>query len=207
MPKGWFASRQQTWSCLYLNQHLWGWIARSLPLAQGKFTLKDIWWNLSTKETTKYARLCCLLVDIATQTLRDTFDTLPPPQKKDLGFHQPLVFQLIHWFTNNRKKREFTRLLGTVSFWAVKFPHERKFDARRRDVKKDDPRQLLAVTPVMELWVTILPRWLGVCINSKYWPKDATGSPGILNNNIKRSFSPRMMDWKTVTILLMLKWQ
>ena len=33
----------------------------------------------STKETTNYARLCRLLVDIGTQALRDTFDTIHPP--------------------------------------------------------------------------------------------------------------------------------
>ena len=33
----------------------------------------------STKETTNYARLCRLLVDIGTQVLRNTFDTIHPP--------------------------------------------------------------------------------------------------------------------------------
>ena len=33
----------------------------------------------STKETTNYARLCRLLVDIATQALRDKFDAIHPP--------------------------------------------------------------------------------------------------------------------------------
>ncbi|KAL9954860.1 hypothetical protein ACROYT_G042445 [Oculina patagonica] len=33
----------------------------------------------STKETTNYARLCRLLVDIGTQALRDTFDVIHPP--------------------------------------------------------------------------------------------------------------------------------
>ena len=33
----------------------------------------------STKETTNYARLCCLLVDIGTQALRDTLNSLHPP--------------------------------------------------------------------------------------------------------------------------------
>ena len=36
--------------------------------------------------------------------------------------------------------------------------------------------------------VAKLPRRLGSCNNSKYWAKDATGSPGILNNNTKGSF-------------------
>ena len=33
----------------------------------------------STKETKNYARLCCLLVDIGTQALRDTLNSLHPP--------------------------------------------------------------------------------------------------------------------------------
>ena len=33
----------------------------------------------STKETTNYARLCRLLVDVGTQALRDTFDGIHPP--------------------------------------------------------------------------------------------------------------------------------
>ncbi|XP_068734849.1 uncharacterized protein [Montipora capricornis] len=34
---------------------------------------------VSSKETTNYARLCRLLVDMGTQALRDTFDTIHPP--------------------------------------------------------------------------------------------------------------------------------
>ena len=33
----------------------------------------------STKETTNYARLCRLLVDVGTQALRDAFDAIHPP--------------------------------------------------------------------------------------------------------------------------------
>ena len=33
----------------------------------------------SSKETTNYARLCRLLVDVGTQALRDTFDAIHPP--------------------------------------------------------------------------------------------------------------------------------
>ena len=35
----------------------------------------------STKETTNYARLCRLLVDVGTQALRDTFDKIHPPAR------------------------------------------------------------------------------------------------------------------------------
>ncbi|XP_068685253.1 NLR family CARD domain-containing protein 4-like isoform X2 [Montipora foliosa] len=35
----------------------------------------------STKETTNYARLCRLLVDVGTQALRDTFDRIHPPNR------------------------------------------------------------------------------------------------------------------------------
>jgi len=37
--------------------------------------------------------------------------------------------------------------------------------------------------------VTNLAHQLGSCINSKYWAKDATDSPGISNNETIRSFS------------------
>ena len=33
----------------------------------------------STKETTNYARLCRLLIDVGTQALRDAFDAIHPP--------------------------------------------------------------------------------------------------------------------------------
>lgn len=35
--------------------------------------------HASTKETTNYARLCRLLVDVGSQTLRETFDKIHPP--------------------------------------------------------------------------------------------------------------------------------
>ena len=40
----------------------------------------------STKETTNYARLCRLLVDVGSQALRDTFDAIHPP----VGLHTVL---------------------------------------------------------------------------------------------------------------------
>ena len=44
----------------------------------------------SSKETTNYARLCRLLVDVGTQALRDTFDTIHPPATL------PKVLSLVH---------------------------------------------------------------------------------------------------------------
>ena len=41
----------------------------------------------STKETTNYARLCRLLVDVGSQALRDTFDRIHPPA----GLHSVLA--------------------------------------------------------------------------------------------------------------------
>ena len=41
----------------------------------------------STTETTNYARLCRLLVDVGSHALRDTFDTIHPPA----GLHSVLV--------------------------------------------------------------------------------------------------------------------
>ena len=45
--------------------------------------------STSTKETTNYARLCRLLVDVGCQALRDTFDGIHPPA----GLHGVLVSQ------------------------------------------------------------------------------------------------------------------
>ena len=54
----------------------------------------------SSKETTNYARLCRLLVDVGTQVLRDTFDTIHPPDTlhKSLSAAHPTLQSL-------RKKR------------------------------------------------------------------------------------------------------
>ena len=46
----------------------------------------------STKETTNYARLCRLLVDVGSQALRDTFDAIHPP----VGLHTVLGRHLEH---------------------------------------------------------------------------------------------------------------
>ncbi|XP_068734584.1 uncharacterized protein [Montipora capricornis] len=56
----------------------------------------------SSKETTNYARLCRLLVDVGTQALRDTFDAIHPPATlhKSLSAAHPTLQSL-------RKKRIF----------------------------------------------------------------------------------------------------
>ena len=46
----------------------------------------------STKETTNYARLCRLLVDVGSQALRDTFDKIHPPA----GLHKVLLSPSVH---------------------------------------------------------------------------------------------------------------
>ena len=50
----------------------------------------------TTKETTNYARLCCVLVDLGTCALRDCFDTIftPPTLHKVLAASQPTLQSL-----------------------------------------------------------------------------------------------------------------
>ena len=66
----------------------------------------------STKETTNYARLCRLLVDIGTQALRDTFDTIHPPA----NLHTIL--------TANKTTLQFlrTRKVINATQWGMLFP-------------------------------------------------------------------------------------
>ncbi len=49
----------------------------------------------STKETTNYARLCRLLVDVGSQALRDTFDKIHPPAT----LHAVLSSHSVHYAT------------------------------------------------------------------------------------------------------------
>ena len=55
----------------------------------------------STKETTNYARLCRLLVDVGCQALRDTFDAIHPP----VGLHTVLGRHLEHATLKSLKKK------------------------------------------------------------------------------------------------------
>ena len=48
--------------------------------------------SLSTKETTNYARLCRLLVDVGCSALRNTFDGIHPPE----GLHKTLLSPPVH---------------------------------------------------------------------------------------------------------------
>ena len=48
----------------------------------------------STKETTNYAKLCRLLVDIGTQALRDTLNSLHPPANLGLAANKPTLQSL-----------------------------------------------------------------------------------------------------------------
>ena len=49
----------------------------------------------STKETTNYARLCRLLVDVSSQVLRETFDKKRPPGKLDTVLSSPPVHKAL----------------------------------------------------------------------------------------------------------------
>ena len=66
----------------------------------------------SSKETTNYARLCRLLVDVGTQALRDTFDTIHPPATL------PKVLSLAHPTLQSLRKK---RILNPTQ-WGKLYP-------------------------------------------------------------------------------------
>ena len=56
----------------------------------------------STRETTNYARLCRLLVDVGSQALRDTFDSIHPPA----GLHHVLGRHPEHAMLQSLRKKK-----------------------------------------------------------------------------------------------------
>ena len=68
----------------------------------------------STKETTNYARLCRLVADIGSQTLRKTFDSIHPPA----GLHGVLTKSPAHLILQTLRKR---RILNPTQ-WAKLYP-------------------------------------------------------------------------------------
>ena len=61
----------------------------------------------STKQTTNYARLCRLLVDVGTQALRDTFNAIhaPPTLQTVLAGNKGMVLCLAVIITNHFKRK------------------------------------------------------------------------------------------------------
>ena len=68
----------------------------------------------STKETTNYARLCRLLVDVGSQALRDTFDRIHPPA----GLHRVLAGTPAHRILQLLRKK---RILNPTQ-WGKLYP-------------------------------------------------------------------------------------
>ncbi|KAL9965573.1 hypothetical protein ACROYT_G029388 [Oculina patagonica] len=68
----------------------------------------------STKETTNYARLCRLLVDVGSQALRDTFDGIHPPA----GLHLVLARHPEHAILQTLRKK---KILNATQ-WGKLFP-------------------------------------------------------------------------------------
>ena len=68
----------------------------------------------STKETTNYARLCRLLVDVGSQALRDKLDSIHPPA----GLHGVLTSPPAHTTLKSLKKK---RILNPMQ-WARLYP-------------------------------------------------------------------------------------
>ena len=69
---------------------------------------------LSTKETTNYARLCRLLVDVGSQAVRDTFDKIHPPA----GLHGVLTSPPVHSTLQSLRKK---RILNATQ-WGKLYP-------------------------------------------------------------------------------------
>ena len=68
----------------------------------------------STKETTNYARLCRLLVDVGSQALRNKFDSIHPPA----GLHGVLTKPPVHPILQTLRKK---RILNPTQ-WAKLYP-------------------------------------------------------------------------------------
>ncbi|KAL9971024.1 hypothetical protein ACROYT_G023501 [Oculina patagonica] len=68
----------------------------------------------STKETTNYARLCRLLVDVGSQALRDTFDSIHAPA----GLHLVLASTPVHTLLQSLRKKN---ILNPIQ-WGTLYP-------------------------------------------------------------------------------------
>ena len=68
----------------------------------------------STKETTNYARLCCLIVDVGSHALRNKFDSIHPPA----GLHGVLTKPPAHPILQTLRKK---RILNPTQ-WAKLYP-------------------------------------------------------------------------------------
>jgi len=66
----------------------------------------------STKETTNYARLCRLLVDVGSQALRDTFNTI----------HSPANLQAVLTMNKSALQSLRTKKILSPSQWGKLFP-------------------------------------------------------------------------------------
>ncbi|KAL9964239.1 hypothetical protein ACROYT_G027852 [Oculina patagonica] len=71
----------------------------------------------STKDTTNYARLCRLLVDVGSQALRDTFDKIHPPAT----LHAVLSSHSVHYATLQSLYRGRTKVLNPTQ-WGKLYP-------------------------------------------------------------------------------------
>ncbi|XP_078379491.1 uncharacterized protein LOC144662535 isoform X3 [Oculina patagonica] len=72
---------------------------------------------VSTKETTNYARLCRLLVDVGSQALRDTFDKIHPPAT----LHAVLSSHPVHYATLQSLYRGRKKVLNPTQ-WGKLYP-------------------------------------------------------------------------------------
>ncbi|KAL9964245.1 hypothetical protein ACROYT_G027858 [Oculina patagonica] len=71
----------------------------------------------STKDTTNYARLCRLLVDVGSQALRDTFDKINPPAT----LHAVLASHSVHYATLQSLYRGRKKVINSTQ-WGKLYP-------------------------------------------------------------------------------------
>ena len=86
----------------------------------------------SSKETTNYARLCRLLVDLGSKALRHTFDKVNPPSKLHnvLLKHKPALQAL---YTGSIGKKKVTKVLNPTQ-WGKLYPVHSRVTSESFDI-------------------------------------------------------------------------
>ena len=106
----------------------------------------------STRETTNYARLCRLLVDVGTHVLRETFDNLRPPGALSEVLVSPPVFSILQ---SLRRKRVLNPSQWGKLFPAIKHSvSSREFDITLLMVLL---RHICNLTPPATGWDSLPP--------------------------------------------------
>ena len=108
----------------------------------------------STKETTNYARLCRLLVDVGTQVLRSTFDKIHPPGT----LHTVLGRTSVHYVTLQSLYRGRKKILNPTQ-WGKLFPSHAPVSSAAFDITllKVLLRNICGLSPPASGWHCLPP--------------------------------------------------